>query len=805
MGAYDGNPTSEIAYSRDSRSQWGNRNPPIDGAIDNLVDRFSGIGVSGNDPSKESLFQVMNAVEAAENMIKNQMDKNNHLRIELLRKTQELEKYKSDALSGLRSPADGSRDEHILGHYKAQPPVSAVGNEEERVRWVDHNSSLDPGGTLVIHQNILPKIEDLVLQNHVESQHYSESSKVNGTVKGLPGGQAGVDNAGLSQFSPSSRSFSPSRYQKEGEYDPKFGSSGHGLMQASEVNNSSNILKQDLVLKVREHEEEIVLLRKHLADYSMKEAQIRNEKYILEKRIAHMRMVFDQQQQDLVEATSKALSYRQEIIEENIRLTYALQAAQQERSTFVSSLLPLLVEYSLQPPVHDAQSIVSDLKVLFKHLQEKLIITEAKLKESQYQLAQCRSDVMNNSSFAPQSPSHSFGAALNTSNKSLEIVPQPTYAHTYTPISSPLNAQTTKADWEALGYHNHHIGGVATKNLDHENLGRSSPSASSNPAVQDRPAGPARHVLTQGDSHDVTRFGEANFNKHPSFNDLVSSNEMDDSDGVGLQNGREPSVHWGPGSSPYLAPAHDDPNSSFSPYLPPVLEEPSSSFSEAAEDDPLPAIEGLQITGDAFPGQELQACGYSTNGTTSCNFEWVRFFEDGSVNYIVGAKQPDYLVTADDVDSYLAIEVQPLDDRKRKGELVKVFANEQRKITCDSVMQEEIEKTLFIGHTSFEVSLSAGCLDIWEPAILAIKREGYSIKCNGPRGVVITEKFSPSIAVTIPCGQTAEFSIVSSGGPEYLLHTAESSSMRDTIVLAMRLFIMRAVEKRKKKKGLFFK
>lgn len=38
-------------------------------------------------------------------------------------------------------------------------------------------------------------------------------------------------------------------------------------------------------------------------------------------------------------------------------------------------------------------------------------------------------------------------------------------------------------------------------------------------------------------------------------------------------------------------------------------------------------------------------------------------------------------------------------------------------------------------------------MDIWEPAILAIKREGYSIKCNGPRGVVVAEKFSPSTNV----------------------------------------------------------
>lgn len=33
---------------------------------------------------------------------------------------------------------------------------------------------------------------------------------------------------------------------------------------------------------------------------------------------------------------------------------------------------------------------------------------------------------------------------------------------------------------------------------------------------------------------------------------------------------------------------------------------------------------------------------------------------------VAGAKQPNYLVTADDVETYLAIEVQPLDDRKRK-------------------------------------------------------------------------------------------------------------------------------------------
>jgi hypothetical protein len=41
----------------------------------------------------------------------------------------------------------------------------------------------------------------------------------------------------------------------------------------------------------------------------------------------------------------------------------------------------------------------------------------------------------------------------------------------------------------------------------------------------------------------------------------------------------------------------------------------------AAEDDPLPGIIGLRITGEGFPGRELQASGYSIYGTTTCFFK----------------------------------------------------------------------------------------------------------------------------------------------------------------------------------------
>ncbi|XP_043706260.1 uncharacterized protein LOC122655933 isoform X2 [Telopea speciosissima] len=792
MVDYGGNLKNGLAYSRDTRSQW---NPPMETGISNLVGRFSGLDV--NDSSNDSLFQVMKAVEAAERTIKQQAEENNYLRNQLKQQTEELERRKSDDSTSLR-PHPDSLNGHVQGPYKPHQSVSSVGNQEDRVRWMDNTTSLDPLGTLVIHQNTVPKNTDPAMQTRSESQHNSDRNKVNGNSKVLSSAQGAGDSAGFSQLSsPSSKSYSPTRYQREGEYGPKFNLSGQGLMPVSEANNSSSLWKQDLVLKVREHEEEILQLRKRLAEYSSKEEQIRNEKYVLEKRIAYMRLAFDQQQQDLVDAASKALSYRQDIIEENIRLTYALQAAQQERSTFVSTLLPLLTEYSLQPPVPDAQSIVSNLKVLFRHLQEKLLVTETKLKESHFQLAPWLSDT-----FPPPSPPHFFGAALTTSNKNgLELVPQQAYPHGQTPLSP--NVQTTTG-WEPLGHQIHSTGfsAVATKNLEPSNLGMSSPSAGRNSAAQDVPS---QFVVSNSDSHG-TRFAEETTNKQLSFNDLVHGNEMDDPDATSHQNAREPSPssNWGSGNSPYMTPTHDDPNSAFSPNLPPVLEEPSSSFSEAAEDDPLPAIEGLQISGEAFPGRELLACGYSINGTTSCNFEWVRYLEDGSVNYIEGAKQPNYLVTADDVDSYLAIEVQPLDNRKRKGELVKVLANDQRKITCDPEMQEQIEKTLYSGHASYEVSLSAGYLDIWEPAILAIKKEGFSIKCNGPRGVVVTEKFQPSTTVTIPFAHAIEFSILSSGGAEHLLRT-DNSLLRDTIVLTMRLFIMRAGEKRKgRKKKIFF-
>lgn len=687
--------------------------------VGSLAARLSGLNVRDFSPN-ERLFQVIKAVEAAEDTIRKQLEENNQLKDELWQKNKELEKYKSDVTHCPRSSG-----------------------------------------------SVYPK-DDPAPKSYAMITTYPENNMEHANAK--------IPDV-TQKFPSSSRTLSPIRDWKEGEQGQRIHSSLNGLVQTSKLIGTDIHRKQGLLFKVRELEEEISQLRRHLSDFSVKEAQICNEKYTLEKRIAHLRMAFDQQQKDLVDAESKALSYRQDIIEENIRLTYALQEAQQERSTFITSLLPLLAEYGLHPPVPDAISIAGNLKVLFKHIHSKFIITEEKLKESQYHIAPWCTDTSNVSKGVLHSNSQSLGKTMILHpqdllqfeaipnpkiNNTLDLVVQSPSSHAYSPITSPSRAHS-RADVEVLAHQSlkGKPNGIGVENLDSGNNGSSSPNNS-------------------------------------------AENKIDGSEAFGHQhelNDRESSLVSASGNSHNIVLRLDD--QSPSPYLPPVPEVAISSISE--EDDPLPAIEGLKIFGESFPGREVQACGYSINGTTKCNFEWVRHLEDGSVNQIKGAKNPVYFVTADDVNSHLAIEVQPMDNRDRKGEIIKVFANDEQRITCDAQMQAEIDRSLSIGHSSYDVSISTGFQNSWEQAILMIKRETYSIRYNGLRDIM--EKFSPNTEIKVSYQQSNEFSIQNGNGSERLLRTCSSnSSLRDTIVLILRLFKMKAIEKAKgKKKAFFFK
>ncbi|KAG5540400.1 hypothetical protein RHGRI_020577 [Rhododendron griersonianum] len=77
-------------------------------------------------------------------------------------------------------------------------------------------------------------------------------------------------------------------------------------------------------------------------------------------------------------------------------------------------------------------------------------------------------------------------------------------------------------------------------------------------------------------------------------------------------------------------------------------------------------IEDFQIIGEAKPGNRLLGCGFPVRGTSLCLFQWVRHLQDGTRQYIQGATNPEYVVTADDVDKLIAVECIPMDDQGRE-------------------------------------------------------------------------------------------------------------------------------------------
>lgn len=224
----------------------------------------------------------------------------------------------------------------------------------------------------------------------------------------------------------------------------------------------------------------------------------------------------------------------------------------------------------------------------------------------------------------------------------------------------------------------------------------------------------------------------------------------------------------------------------------PELDETASSVSEDG-----PGIENFQVSGDAIPGEKLLGCGYPVRGTSLCMFQWVRHLDDGTRHYIEGATNPEYVVTADDVDKLIAVECIPMDDKGRQGELVKLFANDQNKIKCDSEMQHEIDTNLSKGEATFSVLLLMDSSENWEQVTLFLRRSGYHIKVNGTEATVVAEKFSKDLSIKVPCGLSTQFVLTCSDGSSHPLSTY-SVRMRDTLVLTMRIFQSKALDDKRK-------
>lgn len=228
---------------------------------------------------------------------------------------------------------------------------------------------------------------------------------------------------------------------------------------------------------------------------------------------------------------------------------------------------------------------------------------------------------------------------------------------------------------------------------------------------------------------------------------------------------------------------------------PPMADNNDNAF---LTEDEGPGIEGFQIIGDAKPGFKLLGCGYPVRGTSLCMFQWVRHYPDGTRQYIEGATNPDYVVTADDVDKLIAVECIPMDEQGRQGEIVRRFANDNNKITCDEDMQEEIDAYTSKGMATFTVQILLDSSENWQPATLSLRRSGFQVKVDRKPDPIISEKYTKDLLIKIPSGLSAQFVLTCSNGSSYPFSTNDDIRMRDMIVLTMRIFQNKAFDEKRK-------
>ncbi|XP_068651201.1 uncharacterized protein [Aristolochia californica] len=397
----------------------------------------------------------------------------------------------------------------------------------------------------------------------------------------------------------------------------------------------------ELLSRAKIQKEEIQRLQDQISEACIKELQLLTEKYALERKLSDLRMALDEKQNDGISSALKELAHRKGSLEENLKLAHELQAVEDERYIFTSSLLSLLAEYGIRPHVIHAASITNGTKLLYHQLNRKL-------RNSQVTVLDIKDTITN----------HPMGFSSNTDRQ-------------ISSVSKSLQPQTFMVP-NAPSYHQYNLYPHASQ------LGKTSYMPR---LVQDHDLLETRETKNDAGSGTRNPYGDENlweFSTSPLrdidvFGDLKESRiRKGSTDNVAVD------IHY---------------------QMPPVNEEQSSTDGDGF----LPSIEGFQIIGEAKLGSTLQACGYPTNGTSLCMFQWVRHLQNGTRQYIEGATNPDYVVTADDVDKLIAVECIPMDDGGNQGELVKIFANNQRKITRDPKMQRDIEAYVSAGRATFNI------------------------------------------------------------------------------------------------------
>ncbi|TYH45494.1 hypothetical protein ES332_D11G269000v1 [Gossypium tomentosum] len=484
---------------------------------------------------------------------------------------------------------------------------------------------------------------------------------------------------------------------------------------------------KELHLRVSAQKEEIRRLREQIAVECVKELQLLNEKCALERKFSDLRMAIHEKQNESITSATNELARRKADLEENLKLTHDLKAAEDERYIFMSSLLGLLAEHGLWPHVVNASAITSSVKHLHDQLEWKIRTSHDRIRELTGVLG-----------------THAGGGSHENDRPNSGILKnqnphRSTASHGFSPTNHHMDEQHHMPPETMLRYM--HDSDHTVKNLGFNDLGQ--------------------QQLSNGNSQEFLFHSDRG----------VPGPNPDRAFDKGF-------VRVGP---------EDMTND--------ALYQPDEMASQGSED--WPGIEGFQIIGDATPGEKLLGCGFPVRGTTLCMFQWVRHLQDGTRQYIEGATNPEYVVTADDVDKLIAVECIPMDDQGRQGELVRLFANDQNKIKCDPEMQNEIDSFISGGQAIFTVLLLVDSSENWEPATLTLRRSSYQIKINSTEAVEISEKYSKELSIKVPSGLSTQFVLTCSDGSSRPFSTY-NVRMRDTLVLTMRMFQSKALDDKRK-------
>uniref|UniRef100_A0ACD5ZDR4 Uncharacterized protein n=1 Tax=Avena sativa TaxID=4498 RepID=A0ACD5ZDR4_AVESA len=240
----------------------------------------------------------------------------------------------------------------------------------------------------------------------------------------------------------------------------------------------------------------------------------------------------------------------------------------------------------------------------------------------------------------------------------------------------------------------------------------------------------------------------------------------------------------------------------------------------SADGGPLPVIErfqmfddprpGFQIFGDPKLGSTLSARGLPINDAKLGKFQWFRYLEHGTRQLIEGATMDDYVVTAEDVDTLLAVDFTPMGDNGHQGHLVMEFANTRTKVTCDRDMQIDINTCITRGGAFFDIFVLGCFTNEWKKASLALRRDGYRITFSHNKDGPLDEVYSPMLQMKIPKGRTTRFVLVNARGVNRPFNTRgvthpnnedDDVRLRDLIVLVMRAFRDEALNSRESGSG----